>query len=73
MRVAAGGIARKVLGSGVRIRGALVRMGAQAIDRARWDWAAVDENPFFCPDPVAAAAWETISATSARPAPRSGL
>ena len=59
MRVAAGGIARKVLGSGVRIRGALVQMGAQAIDRARWDWAAVDENPFFCPDPVAAAAWET--------------
>jgi chorismate synthase len=58
MRVAAGAIARKVLGTGVRIRGAMVAMGAHAIDRARWDWAAVDENPFFCPDPIAVAAWE---------------
>jgi chorismate synthase len=58
MRVAAGAIARKVLGTGVRIRGAMVAMGAHAIDRARWDWAAVDANPFFCPDPAAAAAWE---------------
>ncbi|MEO8714228.1 MAG: chorismate synthase [Acetobacteraceae bacterium] len=59
MRVAAGAIARKVL-DGVRIRGALVRMGPHAIDRARWDWDAVDANPFFCPDPVAAGEWETI-------------
>ena len=43
---------------GVRIRGALVQMGPHGIDRARWDWDAVDGNPFFCPDPVAAAAWE---------------
>ncbi len=57
MRVAAGAVARLVLG-GVRIRGALVQMGAHAIDRSRWDWDAVDANPFFCPDPVAAAAWE---------------
>ena len=57
MRVAAGAVARRVL-AGVTIRGALVQMGAHAIDRARWDWAAVDANPFFCPDPVAAAAWE---------------
>ncbi|MBV8576989.1 MAG: chorismate synthase, partial [Acetobacteraceae bacterium] len=59
MRVAAGAIARIVLGSEVRIRGALVQMGIHAIDRSRWDWAAVNENPFFCPDPVAAASWET--------------
>jgi chorismate synthase len=57
MRVAAGAIARKVV-SGVTIRGALVRMGPHAVDRARWDWAAVGENPFFCPDPVTAAQWE---------------
>ena len=25
----------------------------------RWDWAQVDANPFFCPDPVAAQTWET--------------
>jgi chorismate synthase len=43
---------------GVRIRGALVQIGARAIDRSRWDWAAVAENPFFCPDPVTALAWE---------------
>jgi chorismate synthase len=58
MRVAAGAIARKVLGTGVIIRGALVQMGPHCIDRARWDWDQVDENPFFCPDPVAAGEWE---------------
>lgn len=58
MRVAAGGIARKVL-EGVRIRGALVQMGPHKIDRQRWDWNAVDDNAFFCPDPQAAREWET--------------
>jgi chorismate synthase len=58
MRVAGGAVARKVLGSGVTIRGALVQIGPHAIDRARWDWNAVNENPFFCPDPIAAARWE---------------
>jgi chorismate synthase len=42
----------------VTIRGALVQMGTHAIDRSRWDWAAVDRNPFFCPDAESAAAWE---------------
>jgi chorismate synthase len=37
------------------VRGALVRMGPHDIDRARWDWAQVDANPFFCPDAEAAA------------------
>jgi chorismate synthase len=60
MRVAAGGVARRVLGDGVRIRGALVQMGAMRIDRQRWDWSAVDDNPFFSPDKVAAAEWETM-------------
>ena len=49
MRVAAGAIARKVV-PGVTVRGALVQMGPHRIDRARWDWAQVDDNPFFCPD-----------------------
>ena len=57
-RVAAGAIARIVLGNGVRVRGAMVQMGAHAIDRGRWNWDAVNENPLFCPDPAAAAAWE---------------
>jgi chorismate synthase len=58
MRVAAGAIARKLLGAGVQIRGALVQLGRHRIDRARWDWTAVGENPFFCPDRQAAQAWE---------------
>ncbi len=48
-RVAAGAIARKIV-PGMSVRGALVQMGPEAIDRARWDWNEVDRNPFFCPD-----------------------
>ncbi len=61
MRVAAGAIARKIL-VGTTIRGALVQMGPHKIDRARWDWAEVDRNPFFCPDNWAATAWEAYLA-----------
>ncbi len=56
-RVAAGAIARKILGRRVRIRGAMVQMGTHAIDRARWDWKTVEDNPFWCPDPQAAEDW----------------
>jgi len=56
-RVAAGGVARKVLGPGITIRGALVQIGPHAIDRAAWDWAAVEDNPFWCPDRAMAARW----------------
>ena len=56
-RVAAGAIARKVL-DGVRVRGAVVSIGDRDIDRARWDWDTVADNPFWCPDPVAAKDWE---------------
>ena len=62
MRVAAGAVARKVLGPDIRIRGALVQIGPHRIDRSRWDWDAMDDNPFFCPDPVMAAEWETYVA-----------
>ncbi|HTO59194.1 MAG TPA: chorismate synthase, partial [Pseudomonadales bacterium] len=48
-RVAAGAVARKVLPE-MLVRGALVQMGPHEIDRARWDWAEIDRNPFFCPD-----------------------
>ena len=56
-RVAAGAVARKVLGPEVVIRGALVQIGPNAIDRANWDWAQTAENPFWCPDAAAAAKW----------------
>ncbi len=59
MRVAAGAIARKVIAAeGMQVRGALVQMGDQLIDRARWDWEQVDCNPFFCPDAETVASWE---------------
>ena len=57
-RVAAGAIARKVI-SGVTVRAALVQMGPHKVDRSRWDWDEVNNNPFFCPDPVAAEEWAT--------------
>src|SRR6266480_391853 len=49
MRVAAGAIARKIV-PGLRVRGALIQMGPEKIDRARFDWEEVERNPFFCPD-----------------------
>ncbi len=57
MRVAAGAVARKVLGD-IRIRAALVQIGPHKINRANWDWAQIDQNPFFCPDAEAAVQWE---------------
>ncbi|MBX9772879.1 MAG: chorismate synthase [Xanthobacteraceae bacterium] len=48
-RVAAGAIARKIV-PGMTVRAALIQMGPEKIDRARWDWNEVDRNPFFCPD-----------------------
>ena len=57
-RVAAGAVARLVIPQ-VKIRGALVQMGPHKIDRKNWDWEQVEQNPFFCPDAVAAAKWET--------------
>src|ERR1700754_5108689 len=48
-RVAAGAIARKIV-PGMVVRGALIQIGPHKIDRARWDWVQVSQNPFFCPD-----------------------
>ena len=56
-RVAAGAVARQVLGPGIVIRGALVQIGPHKIDRAAWDWNAVADNPFWCPDRAMAARW----------------
>ncbi len=56
-RVAAGAVARQVI-EGVTIRGALVQVGTEKIDRANWDWNTVNDNPFFCPDPQAVPRFE---------------
>lgn len=58
VRVAAGAIARKILGDSVKVRGAVVQIGTQKIDHAKWDWDAIGDNPFWCPDRQAAQVWE---------------
>jgi chorismate synthase len=57
-RVAAGAIARKILGPTVAIRGAVIQIGPHQIARERWDWTAVEDNPFWCPDRQMAQTWE---------------
>ena len=63
VRVAAGAVAdlalRQALGTGYRVRGGVVQIGPHSIDRSRLDWDETANNPFFCPDPVAAGEWET--------------
>jgi chorismate synthase len=56
-RVAAGAVARQILGPGIVIRGALVQIGPHRVDRAAWDWNATGDNPFWCPDPGTAVRW----------------
>ncbi|MEL6663316.1 MAG: chorismate synthase [Pseudomonadota bacterium] len=58
-RVAAGAVARRVLGDGVTIRGAVVQIGPHMIDPEAWDWAETENNPFWCPDAGAARTWES--------------
>lgn len=51
MRVAAGAIAKKYLhtAAGVSVRGYLKQLGPLSLDLKSWE--AVEQNPFFCPDP----------------------
>lgn len=61
-RVAAGGVARKVLSSqlgvDVTVRGAVIQMGGRYINRDAWDWEEVNRNPFFCPDAGVVNQWD---------------
>lgn len=56
-RVAAGGIARKVLGDSVKIKGYLTQIGDRVIDRSRADLSEIDNNPFWSPDPGIVEEW----------------
>lgn len=61
-RVAAGAVAKKVLKSlysSFAVRGAMIQLGAHKIDRQRWDWSEIGNNPFFCPDAATVPEWET--------------
>ena len=57
-RVAAGAVARKVLGDSIIVTGALVQVGADQIDRAAWNAETIGQNDFWCPDADAAKRWE---------------
>lgn len=57
MRVAAGAVARLIVPD-VSIRGYLVELGGDAIDREAFDAASIESNPLNCPDPAAAERWE---------------
>ena len=62
MRVAAGAVARKILGEKIKIRGALVQIGDHPVKRESWDWDEVEKNPFWCPDADVALDWaETLT------------
>ncbi len=59
-RVAAGGLAReaiKMLAPDLQITGYMTQMGPHGIDRDRFDWDQVAENPFWTPDAKAATEW----------------
>ena len=59
MRVAAGGVARKVLSDNIKITGALVQVGDKKINPDNWDDNQINKNPFWCPDPEMVSQWET--------------
>ncbi len=59
-RVAAGGVARAalaILAPDMRITGYMVQMGPHGIDRNRFDWDQIAQNPFWVPDAQAAGDW----------------
>ena len=59
-RVAAGGLAReaiKMLVPNIEIKGYMTQIGPHKIDRERFDWDQIDQNPFWTPDAVSAGEW----------------
>jgi chorismate synthase len=57
MRVAAGAVARKVLGDGVVIRAGVTQLGPHRIDDAAVDFDAVYENPLLAASSEVVEAW----------------
>ncbi len=59
-RVAAGGLAReaiKAMAPDIQITGYMVQIGEHSIDRTRFDWDEIENNPFWTPDAKAAEDW----------------
>ena len=64
MRVAAGGIARKILDklskNKVKINGALVQIADSKINNLNWDVNQINKNKLFCPDKSIVNIWEKL-------------
>ena len=58
MRVAAGAVARKIIGEKVKIRGSLIQIGKLRINEKKWDWDEINNNDFFCPDLTTVKKWQ---------------
>ncbi len=59
-RVAAGGLAReaiKQIAPNVQVTGYMTQIGPHKIDRAKFDWSQIEQNPFWTPDAQAADDW----------------
>lgn len=59
MRVAAGAIARKILGCSIVIRAAVSQIGDLAVSPERWSWDACSVENLFCPDIEILASWHS--------------
>ena len=57
-RVAAGAVARKVLGNGIEIIGYLTQIGPHKINRDNFSLDEINNNPFFSPDAEIVPVWE---------------
>ena len=59
MRVAAGGVARQVLGNDITIRACVTQIGPHKADKTR-NWEEVANNPFFAADKDIVSVWENF-------------
>ncbi len=57
MRVAAGAVARKIIGSDIKIQAGVVQLGAKKIKTDTPNWDQVYQNPMFCPDTSVVDEW----------------
>ena len=58
MRVAAGAIARLILGKKISITGAVIQIGEKKIKKANWNKKFIQKNSLFCPDASVIEEWE---------------
>ncbi len=60
VRVAAGAVARQILGDEIRIAGALVQIGEYPVERSDWRWEEAANNALCCPSAATLPKWEAL-------------